>query len=421
MDMEKGRNTGEDSFTRTAVITLALTFLTCSVSNAGPLAVLSTSPANLSEDVSINTNISVTFDQEIDPDSLYTYTNDETNKEYATNVLYIHNISLSGAGGHSVSYEPLTKTATWTNSGGQLDYGESVTVSVPIRTTTTLPDMEEIKSITGETMAYGYQFSFRVQYDPTPPYVYTAPELIDGDYYMNEKLYFTFSEYVDASTVNSTNIVISDGADIAVGTITTNLLYDELYPTNFYFTPTENLKPNTTYTMTIKKEVTDIGGQSMTSDFTTNFSTNDKSFVQIISSSLGQYDSQVPLDSSITVTFDRPMLGGHFEDRVYIRSDDYDCDVGTSSFATYDSATNSITVTPARDLVLGCYYTLYIDSYIYSTNYEGLEEAYEISFYTGFSHYLNPVPTLSEWGMIIMATAMIGYALTRRETFGSIT
>jgi hypothetical protein len=190
--------------------------------------------------------------------------------------------------------------------------------------------------------------------------------------------------------------------------------------------------------MTIKKEVTDKGGQLMESDYTTSFKTGDRTYVKIISTSPAQYASQVPLDTTITFTFDRPMLTTNYDNEISLFADDVDCDPPPPGFntyiagvSTYDADTDSVTFTPDRDLVSGCYYTVIvdrnvygeIDSWVYGApeNIYPMQRSFELSFYTGFSHYLNPVPTLSEWGMIIMATAMIGYALTRRETFGSIT
>ena len=420
MDIKKRRGIGEKSFTRIALITLAYAALTFGVSYAGPLAVVSTSPANGATDVYEKTPVNVTFDQEIDPTSLYTLTSERDNIDYTYNIFVVESFNISGATGHPVRYDPTTKTATldgYSRTSGSYDYGDTVTIALPIHTSSELPEMEEIRSLTGETMTGDYRFSFTIQYDPALPYVGAAPELVDGDYYMNETMYFTFSEHMDVSTINSTNIIITDGTDTAVGTISQYEYYDHISDETFQFTPTENLNPDTTYTMTIKKEVVDKGGQSMEADFTTEFTTNDRSFVRIISTSPEQYAAQVALDSSFSLTFDRAMDPTSMGDSIWISAENYECD-GVAVFTSYDSDTNTVTLTPARDLVIACKYYVYVGTWVHSTAYESMEEEYFLYFTTGFSHYLNPVPSLSEWGMIFMVTAMIGYALTRRETFG---
>jgi hypothetical protein len=76
----------------------------------------------------------------------------------------------------------------------------------------------------------------------------------------------TFSEEMDASTVNDTNFTVADGGGPVAGTVSYS-------GTTATFTPTDPLELSTTYTATVRTGVTDKAGNALGQDYTWSFTT----------------------------------------------------------------------------------------------------------------------------------------------------
>ena len=82
---------------------------------------------------------------------------------------------------------------------------------------------------------------------------------------VNSLISATFSEAMDATTINATTFTLSGG-------ITGTVAYDPGTKTAT-FTPSQNLAIATTYTATITNEVKGLAGNPMESDYTWSFTT----------------------------------------------------------------------------------------------------------------------------------------------------
>lgn len=168
------------------------------------------------------------------------------------------------------------------------------------------------------------------------------------------------------------------------------------------------------YTLTVKKGILDSGGQEMENDYSYQVITNSESIPVMISTNPGQYGSSFPIGGDITVTLDKEITG-YYDFKLYTTGTR--CDAGDDadglipSTESWDATGTTMTLTPSRDLIYGCYYRLNVYGDVYRAS-----RGYDILFTTGekFAHH---APTLSEWGMIFLVTAMIGVALRRQETF----
>jgi len=83
---------------------------------------------------------------------------------------------------------------------------------------------------------------------------------------VNTAVTATFSETMDATTINKSTFTLSSGTGDIAGTVT----YSDTTAT---FTPLSNLSNNTTYTATITTGVKDLAGNAMASNYTWTFNT----------------------------------------------------------------------------------------------------------------------------------------------------
>jgi len=88
-----------------------------------------------------------------------------------------------------------------------------------------------------------------------PKVVSTSPADTASGVSLNKTISATFNEPVNATTINAVTFTIMAGSTPVAGLIT----YTDSTAT---FSPTSNLKPNTTYTGTITKGVKDLAGNS---------------------------------------------------------------------------------------------------------------------------------------------------------------
>src|SRR5438093_268113 len=94
----------------------------------------------------------------------------------------------------------------------------------------------------------------------------SGPANADTNVPLNETITASFSEAMDASTINTTTFTLMLGTTPVVGTVS---YVDGVA----IFTPVDNLAPLTTYTATISTGARDLAGNPLTSDITWSFTT----------------------------------------------------------------------------------------------------------------------------------------------------
>jgi hypothetical protein len=83
---------------------------------------------------------------------------------------------------------------------------------------------------------------------------------------LNKKLTATFSEAMDASTINANTFLLKQGLQAIAGTVTVN-------GANAVFTPSQTLAANTVYTATINTGAKNADGNALAADYTWTFTT----------------------------------------------------------------------------------------------------------------------------------------------------
>jgi len=110
--------------------------------------------------------------------------------------------------------------------------------------------------------------------DSIPPAVASAtPADNDIDISLSTTITATFSEEIDASTITTTTFTVNSETS---GTVSGSVTYNDNTAT---FTPTDDLSPNTTYTVTIKSGnagVKDLAGNILSEDYTWSFKTESR-------------------------------------------------------------------------------------------------------------------------------------------------
>ena len=203
-----------------------------------PPTISSTTPANGATGVSISDNISIIFSEAVDSTTIN-----------STNITF----------GVSGSWSLSGTTATF-NPGVNLANNTAYTMTVGTGVT----------DLVGNALANAYQFSFTTiaAGDTTPPTISsTTPANGATGVSVSDNIIVVFSEAMDATTINSSNIIfqITSGSTVngtwgLNGAIAT-------------FNPSSNLNNNTSYTMTLYAGLKDIAGNNLSTAYQFSFTT----------------------------------------------------------------------------------------------------------------------------------------------------
>src|SRR2546427_279307 len=140
--------------------------------------------------------------------------------------------------------------------------------------------------------------------DPTAPTVSaTVPANATTGVGITAQLATTFSEPMDASTINTSTFTLKQGTTPVAGTVS----YSGVTAT---FTPAANLAPLTPYTVTISTGTKDLAGNALSTDMSWSFTTGvAPDTTAPILSAIGpaNADTNVPLNETITASFNEAM------------------------------------------------------------------------------------------------------------------
>jgi hypothetical protein len=209
-----------------------------------PPKVTSTSPADGATDVAVNTSISATFSEPVDASSI------------STSSFY-----LSGGISGTVSYDPDTRTATFTPSGYlECDCTYTVTITT------------DVKDTADNYMYSDYTWSFTTASTSdlaSPTVVSVSPPDGAVNVATGTSVSALFSEPLDSTSVNTSTFILkgSDGKVIS-GTVS----YEE--DNNLArFTPEAPLSYSTLYTASLTTGIKDVAGNTLESSYTWSFTT----------------------------------------------------------------------------------------------------------------------------------------------------
>jgi hypothetical protein len=238
-----------------------------------------TIPADSATGVLINSSLSVTFTEAMDPltinDASFTLTDGVT--------------AVPG----TVTYSGVTAVFNPTdNLADDTTYTATITTGA--------------EDLAGNALANDYVWTFTTgaTTDDTPPIVtLTIPADGATGVLISRNLSATFTEAMDPLTINDGSFTLTDGVTAVPGTVT----YSGV---TAVFNPTDNLAVDTTYTATITTGAKDLAGNALANDKVWSFTTAaaiDDTAPTVTSTDPVDGATDVPLSKKIYATFSEAM------------------------------------------------------------------------------------------------------------------
>jgi methionine-rich copper-binding protein CopC len=228
------------------------------------------------------------------------------------------------------------------------------TSPLPNLTNLTVTVTTGVKDLAGNAMAAPFTVAWTTRDEDGPTVVSSTPANNAQGVATNAAVTVTFSEAVQASTINTTNLflrVTSTGANVP-GTLVFN-------GTNTVtFTPSSPLAQSTGYSFNVSG-VKDLPGNNMPAPFVLNFQTGDTTPPTVLQVVPRADSVNVPTGSSIQVVFSETMDQATINaTTVTLRTTISGVLVTTGQ--SYNASTNVLTITPAGVLAPSTGYTLTI-------------------------------------------------------------
>jgi O-glycosyl hydrolase len=219
---------------------------TFTTATAPPPQVTAVTPTNLSTGVAVNTAVTATFNQAMNASTVTTLTFTLT-AQGAT--------AVQG----NVGYNAATSTATFTpaqNLASNTTYAAAITTGVT--------------SSGGVALAQNYTWSFTTAAPPAPTVAATVPSNGATNVNVSNALTATFSQPMNATTLNSSTFTLAttSGNTPVTGTVTYNA-----GTSMATFTPSAALAYSTSYTATITTGATSSAGAALATNYVWSFTT----------------------------------------------------------------------------------------------------------------------------------------------------
>ncbi len=295
------------------------------LSDTTPPSIISTNPLEGATNVARNTGISVTFSEAVDITTVDTSTftaSDGTG-------------NISG----TISLTSDNKTAVFTPSAS-INSNTSVTVTLN----------STIADLSGNAIGADATFGFTVgsTTDITAPTVSVNPVDSSRDFTVSGNIELTFSEAMNALTINNTNIKLFKGGS----EVTSEVIYNSgTYIVTI--NPSVDLDYETDYTVMVYTSVKDASNVALVSEFTSTFTTRANTTPPVVISHTPLSNAiNVAKDVNLTLTFSKrldPSTVTTSTVTVKRKSDSF----AVSGTVSYDDATKTVTFDPASDFDIG--------------------------------------------------------------------
>ena len=332
-------------------------FTTANSSDTTAPGVSVVTPRNNAVDVAINSAISATFNEPLNPDSVN-----------ATSFTLSDGTGVPVPG--TVNYNGTTATFT---PGTSLATGSLYTATL----TTAITDLA------GNALVSNYVWSFTTlatnPSDTTPPTISTeSPANGAIDVARNSAVSVTFSEALNPVTVNTASFILTSAAGVVAGTVT----YDGI---NATFIPLTDLLDSTLYTATLTASIADLAGNTLTSNYAWSFTTaavatpSDTTAPQVVIGSSVPADGavEVATNSAISVSFDEALSPGSVTTSTFQLMGPSGVVAGSVRYSG-----NTATFTPLTSLQYSSGYTATVTTGITDLAGNALASNYQWSFTT---------------------------------------
>ncbi len=218
--------------------------------NAATVPVINASnPINLAIDVAINQQITATFSEAM---------NEQTINDASFTLTAPSQTAVLG----TVSYDETSHTAVFAPSS---DFTHNTLYQASINT--------EVTNTAGIALASGFSWSFTTSALPdviAPQVVSNYPVDLAQDFALNRNMTAEFSEALSPNTVNGSSFTLSDGTNLVTGVVS-------VQGTVATFNPDDNLAANTLYTATLTTAISDLAipANLLAASFSWSFTTSD--------------------------------------------------------------------------------------------------------------------------------------------------
>lgn len=313
--------------------------------------VSSSSPANEATDVVLDQEVTVTFSEAMETSSI-------------NSTSFILKQGTTGVLG-AVTYSGTTATFT---PAADLQAGTAYTAEITI----------DALSAAGIALASVHTFSFTTvgETDSTVPTVTESVPLNSAiDIAIDQEVVVTFSEAMEASTINSTTLTLSTDVTEVAGAV-------DYSGTAATFTPSADLEHSTLYTVLVTVGATDEAGNALAAIHTFSFTTLTAPDIIV-----PEIDTTHPIDNAIDVarnqvislTFNEEMDASTVNTTTFTLSD------GAAVSGTVDYSGTTATFSPADILASDVLYTATITTGVTDLAGNALAENTEWTFTTGGS------------------------------------
>ena len=334
---------------------------------APPPTVISTIPVNGAAGVAVNTTVSATFSEAMNPATINAAT-----------------FTLTGPGA-----TPVAGTVTF--AGTTATFAPTTAPATSTLFTATITT--GTKDLTGAALAANFVWTFTTA--SRPEVTFTSPPNLATDVALNQKIAATFNAPMSPTTIIATGTftlaLSAGGAEISSG-----VTYDATSNTAV-LAPTAALAANTQFTATVTTAAQSAQGSALAENyvwsFTTGPATNGGAPI-VTSTNPASGATSVPLNQKIAATFSKAMdpatisAAGTFNVAETIGA------IPVSGAVAYDSASNTVVFTPSGTLPVNTQFTVTITTA--ATDLTGVPIAANFvwSFTTGISADV-VVPTIT--------------------------
>ena len=351
-----------------AAIGLATNYTWSFTTVVPPLTVATTLPVNAATGVPVTTTLAATFNEPLNCTSL---------TSPATTFL------LTGPGTTAV-------TGAVTCAGSVATFTPNATLAYSTLYTATLT--AGIAAANGSTLGSNFVWSFITAPAPgIPTVISTVPANLAINVPINQAVLATFSEAMTPTTIDAATFTLTGPGTTAVaGVVTYN-------PSGSVatFTPAANLAYNTLYTATLTTGATGLTGAPLASNYVWTFTTAAAPIITaptVTSTVPANLATNVPLNQIVTATFSEPMNPANINATNFTLQSAGG--TALTGVVAYAAVGNTLTFTPAANLLPSTTYTATITTGVTSLSGAPLATAYIWTFTTGAALNTTP-PTLT--------------------------
>lgn len=352
------------------------TWMFTAAANALPPTVTSTTPATNATNVTLNVSPTATFSKAMNPTTINSTT--FTLVQGATPIAGV--VTLNSA----------TNTATF-NPALNLTAGLVYTATI----TTGAQDTGGL----GLSSSFVWMFTTGAAVLP-PTVTMTTPAANATNVGVGVSPTATFSQPMNATTINGTTFTLAQGATPVAGAVT----YDALTNTAT-FNPTSDLTAGLVYTATITTGAQDTNGLALAAPFTWMFTTSTVVQPPTVTSTTPVAGAMnVAISVSPTATFSRAMNPATINAMTFTLRQGA---TQITGLVTYNAATNTATFDPAVDLTTGLVYTATITTGAQDTNGLALASPFTWMFTTGAACVVQPIILGTSGAFAVLAGSTI--------------